>query len=267
MLKTWSHSRMVTFELCPRRAKLQYIDRIPEPERHLPPGKTEHANDRGTRVHEAAERFVKGGVELIPELHAFREEFENLRTLYQEGKVSLEGEWGHDRSWSPVAWMSSDVWIRLKLDAMVRVADDHAVVIDFKTGKKAGNEIKHLEQGQLYAVATHARFPELEGVDVEFWYTDQNDLSHHAYTADEIRVLRDKFHSRGVRITSEVDFPPKPSTFNCKWCPYGRWGTNHCPEGIGGKADIWKSPFRTDRVGDGPESVFVVGPRPDLPEG
>ena len=61
-LKTWSYSRLGVFEQCKFRAKLQYVDKIPEPARPLPEGKTEHANDRGTRVHEEAEIFVRGGV-------------------------------------------------------------------------------------------------------------------------------------------------------------------------------------------------------------
>ena len=80
-IDAWSYSRLSTFEQCKLRAKLAYIDRIPEPERPLPPGKTEHANDRGTRVHNAAEMFVQGGIELIPELRSFREEFLRLREL------------------------------------------------------------------------------------------------------------------------------------------------------------------------------------------
>ena len=58
---------MTTFEQCKFRAKLQYVDKIPEPERPLPPGKTEHANDRGTRIHDAAENFVNRDINLIPE--------------------------------------------------------------------------------------------------------------------------------------------------------------------------------------------------------
>ena len=58
-IKAWSYSRLVDFEQCKLRAKLKYIDRIPEPARPLPPGKTEHANDRGTRIHDAGERFVQ----------------------------------------------------------------------------------------------------------------------------------------------------------------------------------------------------------------
>src|SRR5690606_8448838 len=65
-IKSWSYSRLTGLEQCALRAKLAYIDRIPEPERPLPPGKTEHANDRGTRIHLAAELFVRGEAELIP---------------------------------------------------------------------------------------------------------------------------------------------------------------------------------------------------------
>jgi CRISPR/Cas system-associated exonuclease Cas4 (RecB family) len=249
MLKTWSYSRLVTFEQCPLRAKLQYVDRIPEPERHLPPGKTEHANDRGTRVHEAAELYVKGGVELVPELQCFQEEFLQLRDLYKEGRVSLEGEWGHARDWTPVAWMSDNVWLRLKLDAMVHVGEDHAVVIDYKTGKRQGNEIKPTEQGQLYAAATQARYPELKNITVEFWYTDLNEIVPAEYDHDDIVKLRARFDARGTRLTDEDAFPAKPSIFNCKYCPYGSWGTGHCEKGVGGRADLWKLPSQQQRVG------------------
>ena len=68
MIKAWSFSRLSIFEQCKLRTKLAYIDRIPEPPRPLPPGKTEHANDRGTRIHDAAERFVRGGAELLEDL-------------------------------------------------------------------------------------------------------------------------------------------------------------------------------------------------------
>jgi hypothetical protein len=232
VIKAWSYSRLSVFEQCPLRAKLAYIDKIPEPERPLPPGKTEHANDRGTRIHEAAEMFVRGGVELLPELQSFKDEFENLRSLYHKGKVSLEGEWGITQEWKPVAWMDRNVWLRVKLDAMVRLDPEQAVVIDYKTGKKAGNEVKHAEQGQLYAVGTANRNPEIEQVTVEFWYTDQDDITSKTYDLGEIDTFRQKFHERGIRITSATDFEPRPNMFNCRWCPYGPKGTGHCKVGI-----------------------------------
>lgn len=231
-INAWSYSRLTVFEQCKLRAKLAYIDRIPEPPRPLPPGKTEQPNDRGTRVHDAGERFVKGGIELIPELRTFRPEFERLRELYKEGKVALEGEWAVDVEWSPVAWRSSDAWGRIKLDAFVRLSKTHGVVIDYKTGQKFGNEIKHAEQCQLYQLAAFLRFPELEVIDVELWYTDQDDITHMRYTREQgMRFFRN-FDNRGHAMTDAIDFPANPNMFSCKWCPYGPAGTGHCQKGI-----------------------------------
>ena len=233
-IKTWSYSRLSVFEQCKFRAKLAYIDRIPEPPRELPPGKTEHANDRGTRVHEGAELYVKNEqrVELLPELRKFQPEFEKLRELYKQGKVSLEGEWAVDRLWRPVGWNSPDAWARMKLDAFVRLSPTRAVVIDFKTGKKFGNEVKHGEQGQLYQLSCFVRYPELEHIDVEFWYTDQDDLTRVSYSRNTGMRYQPSFERRGATITESTDFPPNPNAFSCRWCPYGPKGTGHCDKGV-----------------------------------
>lgn len=232
MINQWSYSKLTVFEQCKLRAKLQYVDKIPEPERPLPPGKTEHANDRGTRVHEAAELFVKEDVRLIEELKHFEEEFRHLKTLYGKGLVSLEGEWAHNKDWDPVAWNSSDAWLRLKLDAFVRASNTRAVVIDYKTGRMHGNELKHGEQGQLYMVSSFIRYPELEEIIVEFWYLDQNDMSTVTYTRKQSEHFLRKFTQRGDIITSCQDFPPSANIFSCKWCPYGPKGTGHCTVGV-----------------------------------
>jgi hypothetical protein len=109
--------------------------------------------------------YVKGEVhELVPEaaLH-FGPEIDLLRVLYAEGRVSLEGEWGFNKDWEPTSWDSA--WLRMKLDTMVYWAPDYATAIDYKTGKKFGNEVKHAEQMQLYALGAFMRHAELEVVD------------------------------------------------------------------------------------------------------
>jgi RecB family exonuclease len=231
-IKTWSFSRLSDFEQCKLRAKLKYIDRIPEPARPLPKGKLEQPNERGTRIHEAAERFIQGGVELIPELDAFKDELTELRNKYAHGMVSLEGEWAVNREWAPVAWNDRDAWARIKLDAFVRLSPTHAVVIDYKTGRKFGNEIKHAEQTQLYQLAAFLRYPELEIIDVELWYTDQDDLTHAKYTRQQGLRFFENFNRRGIEITSATEFPANPNMFSCKWCPYGPRGTGDCEKGV-----------------------------------
>jgi hypothetical protein len=234
-INAWSHSRIIVFEQCPRRAELAFIQKIKEPERPLPPGKTEHPNTRGERVHKAAEKYVQGGVELIPELQTFEPEFVRLRDMHAEGKCSLEGEWAYDKKWEPVAYMSSDVWCRIKCDAVVWLEKTKVVVIDYKTGKRFGNEVKHAEQMQLYQLGVFLRYPEVEDVRVELWYTDQDELHGMNYTRDQGMRYQQGFERRGTAMTTCEDFQPNPNAFSCRWCPYKpqeRGGTGHCSVGL-----------------------------------
>ena len=234
-IKAGSHSRLVDFEQCKFRAKLKYIDRVPEPERPLPPGKTEHANDRGTRIHLAAEKFVKGGVELVPELKAFEPEMLRMRDLHKEGQVSLEGEWCFNEKWEPVAWMSYDAWLRIKIDALVFMDLHSAVVIDYKSGKRWGNEIKHAEQMQMYQLGSFLRFPKLEKLDVELWYTDQDEIHSQKYTRAQGLRFVEGIEKRMRALTTEEEFAPNPNAYSCRWCPFKpteKGGTGHCSVGV-----------------------------------
>ena len=279
----WSASKYKTFSQCKLRAQLQYGQKIPEPERPLPPGKTEHANDRGTRIHLEAELYVQDKGPLTPELTKFKPEFESLRQLYRDGMVSLEGEWAMDRDWNPVDWrgewvaasedmpvaqsgkrskdpslaptktakalpkygQDGDVikvgkqvwiwvpaWLRLKLDAMVHLSETEAVIIDYKSGKRFGNEISHAEQTQLYQLVALLRYPKLEIVHTELWYLDVDELAASTFTRQQGLRFLQAFTKKGRSITECMDFPASPNVWSCKWCPYGSWGTGHCERGV-----------------------------------
>lgn len=229
-INSWSHSKLGDFEKCKFLAWLKHDQRIPEPTRPLPPGRTEHANDRGSRIHDAAEHFVDGTGSFIPELREFEQEFNHLKHLYAAGKVSLEGEWAHDKDWNIAPWKTG--WLRLKLDALVHASNDEAVVIDYKSGKKFGNEIKHAEQTQLYALSTFLRFPKLEVVHTEIWYLDAKDLTQTTYTRNQALRFKRSWDKRGNALVSAIDFPPNPNKWSCQWCPYGPDGTGHCAVGV-----------------------------------
>lgn len=234
--KAWSHSRITTFQQCKFRAKLAYIDRIPEPERPLPPGKTEHANERGERLHIGAEAYIRGGVELVPELSAhFEGEFKRARELFKQGKLSLEGEWAFTKEWECTAWKSSDAWCRIKADLVAFMTDDYAVVVDYKSGKSYGNELKHTEQLRLYAIAVLLKYPNVKKVRTEAWYLDQDELLSMDYTrAQALRFLKN-FEDRGVEMTECEEFPANPNQYSCRWCPYKPehlGGTGHCEVGV-----------------------------------
>lgn len=234
-IKAWSISRVHVFEQCKFRAKLQMVDRIPEPERPLPPGKTEHANDRGTRVHTGAELYVQGKGDMLPEMSKhFRPHFEALRRLYKEGKVTLEGEWGMNRAWEPSDWKGKDTWHRSKLDGMVHLSKREAVVIDYKTGRKFGNEVKHSEQTQIYALNSFLRYPDLDLIHTELWYLDVDELTQVSYMRHQALRFKANWDRRGNAMTTETVFKPNPNIYSCQYCPYGPWegGTGHCKVGV-----------------------------------
>ena len=97
--------------------------------------------------------------------------------------------------------------------------------------KMWGNEIKHGEQLQLYALAAFLRHPELEVVTAELWYIDLGEVTQLRFTRDQSLRFKRNWDMRGNKITSCTDFPANPNVFSCKWCPYGPKGTGHCEVG------------------------------------
>lgn len=230
-IKSCSPSRLVDYESCPLKAKLKFIDKIPEPERPLPPGKTEHANDRGTRIHEECEAFVNNTGPFPIEARRFKDELERLQKLFKDGKVSMEGEWGFDRDWCVVEWVRA--WLRMKLDALVFITPKHALIVDNKTGASFGNQIKHGEQTQLYALATCLKYPAIEFVTTELWYLDQDELVRNEFSRDQALRFYKPFDKRLKAMTDATVFPTRPNPISCKFCPYHPVrGTGDCKEGV-----------------------------------
>ena len=228
MIKAWSFSRLLDFEKCPHMVKLKAIDKIPEPKNQY--------SERGTQLHSAAEAFVKGETPTLhEELRTFDLEMNSLRELYPTGKVHVEQEWAHDREWNICGWRDESAWVRIKLDFFVLLTPSVGLVVDLKSGRKFGNEIKHAEQGQLYAGAAFLRFPELKKVQTEFWYSDKDDLTKTDYTPKQAAKFIASFDRRGQAMTAATVFPAKPSIFACRYCAYRA-------EEIGGTGDCKFSP-------------------------
>lgn len=223
-IKSWSYSRLIDFESCKFRAWLKYGARIPDPN-------PSPAADRGTAIHQLAEDFVRGKIKTLPkELGKFADEYKSLREKYLAKQVTLEEEWAFNEQWNPHDWKTG--WLRMKLDASVMLSPTHAVVIDFKTGKKFGNELKHAEQLQLYALAMVLRNERITKVTAELWYLDVDDITTLTVSREQaLRYLR-VFDRRGQRMTSTTSFKANPNEYSCRWCPYGPRGTGHCKEGV-----------------------------------
>jgi hypothetical protein len=229
MIERWSFSRLNVYESCNKRGQLAYSEKLPEIRR--PDGNK--AADRGTRVHEAGEHYIKGDTNImIPELKNFEDEFEHARALNDE-QFSSEQTWYFDEEWNPTVNLA-DRWLTVIIDLLVWIDDYEAVAIDFKTGKRYGNEIKHGQQIQLYQLATLLRYPDTDFITTEIWYLDQDELASQKYKRRQGLRFLESFNKRGVAITTDVEFKAKPSTYSCRFCPYrsgaNKWvcGTGDC---------------------------------------
>lgn len=221
-IKTWSFSSLSTYEQCPRRLAFKRVDKIDEP--------SSEAMTRGSEIHDLAERFVRGqeGDEVPPALMKFEKGFLTLKKAFEDGIVFCEEEWGFEKDWSQADWRAPECWHQGKLDCFVKNADGSALIIDYKTGRKFGNELKHGEQGLTYAIAAFMRYPELDFIKVEFWYLDKGEKLIRQYTRQQALVFHPQLHQRAKEMTTATDFPARPSLNACRFCFYGKEG--HCKE-------------------------------------
>jgi len=225
LIPAWSHSTLKTFEACAYRSYIAKVKRIQE---DFGP-----AAKRGSTIHKKAELYVSGQLSEFPsDLKKFKSQYKKLRELFINSKVEVEGDWGFTIDWEPCEWMASDVWARIKLDAIVHETETSARVIDYKTGKLFGNEISHSQQALTYAIGSFFRYPELQHVQTELWYLDHGETTIQAYTRDEAMVFMPKLHERAIAMTTATIFPPNPSIYNCKWCSYKQGEDPYCQHGM-----------------------------------
>ena len=219
LVKTWSPTGLFQFEECEYRVYLKRYKKIKE--------ESGEAAERGTKIHDLAENYVNGSIEELPAaLKKFESRFELLKDDFEAGKVELEQDWGFTTQWEPtdVDYTDPGFWGIMKLDAFVREDNSSAIVIDHKTGRKFGNEYKHNRQGMMYAIGAFMRYPEVDFIRTEFWYLDKGEDLTNSYTRDQAMVLLPRVTDKLAKLTSCLDFEPKPSMQACKWCPHGKSG-------------------------------------------
>lgn len=226
MIKSWSFSRYSTYKLCPLKARLAYIDKIPEP-----PNK---AMERGANIHTLAERFIKGELEeLPPELQKSRVEFRKLRRRFKKltSGITVEDTWAFTKEWDKTTWNDwVGCWLRVKLDCAEELKDGKTLVVyDWKTGKfRPDKNEEYIEQLELYALSAFLMYDHIEFVQPKLVYLDEGtvypepgSLDHLklTFTRDSIEELRTKWEKRVKPMMNDQVFAPRPNNL-CRWCHY-----------------------------------------------
>tara|TARA_Y100001963_G_scaffold158450_1_gene258124 strand:+ start:1283 stop:1945 length:663 start_codon:yes stop_codon:yes gene_type:complete len=202
--KSWSFSALHNYEACP----LQYLLSRTEPVEQ----EQSWALEYGLHCHSLMENFLNGIIEGVPkELKMFERELTNMKSknAYAEQELVL------DKYWEPIcdegAWRSPDAWIRAKLDARV-----DNLIVDLKTGR----EYEHYaDQGNLYATMVMQCDPDLDEVDVEFWYTKSGEVASYTFFRSEHEERIALWEERSRKLMREKFWLPK-TNIGCRWCAY-----------------------------------------------
>ena len=225
VIKSWSFSRYNTYQLCPLKARLAFIDKIPEP--------GNEAMARGAEVHVLAEQFIKGELEdLPPVLNKFRKEFRRLRRKYKKSRslVTVEDTWAFTKDWDQTTWNDwVGCWLRVKLDCAEEVDGDVLVIYDWKTGKfRPDKNEEYVEQLELYALSAFFMYDHIKAVQPRLVYLDEGvvfpekgtaDAYKLTFSRDDIESLRKKWEKRTKPMLSDQVFSPRPNNL-CRWCHY-----------------------------------------------
>lgn len=227
-LTSWSFSRYSDWRTCPLKAKLKHIDKINEP--------PNPAMQRGTDIHQMAERYIKGMLPRLPaELSKFKTDFADLRKRYKAKKepVIVEEQWAFTSTWEITRWDDwTNCWLRIKLD-VAHYDGNKLYKTDWKTGKYSDYKLaEYNEQLELYALAALLMseredvvvVPRIGWLDEGFYtrITDKTGDNVEFTKADEGR-LKKEWLKRVNPMMKDTRFAPKPNA-TCKWCFYGQAG-------------------------------------------
>jgi CRISPR/Cas system-associated exonuclease Cas4 (RecB family) len=139
--------------------------------------------------------------------------FEMYTSVLPEQKLCL------DKDWNKTGWFDSNAYLRAILD-LIAFRPGRALIGDYKTGKvRSYNEYGgqlHLNAAMLFAIE-----PEIEVIDVAYFFVDHKETIKVQFTRDQYREFREHFDEYHRKVNSETDWEPTINQY-CKWCPATR---------------------------------------------
>lgn len=229
-LTSWSYSRYSSYQQCPLKFRLQYLDKLLEPK--------SAAMERGTTIHGLAENYLKGVGRTVPgELVYAADELKRLRAKRKKDpqSVIVEDTWAFKKDWSGTLWNDwTGCYLRVKID-VAELTGTEVTITDVKTGKhRPDNKKDYLEQLHLYGTATLAVFshvPELT-VKARLVYVDAATTfpapgEEEVYTQKDLPALKKDWEKRVKPMFADKRFAPRPNQW-CKWCHYRKDNGGPC---------------------------------------
>lgn len=206
--KPWSHTALDDFVNCPRAYYEKRIAKsVTEPETP--------EMIWGTRVHKAFELRQLKGTKLPEELEEHEPFMKQLKAL--PGLMWAEQKVGLNRQAETCEFFAKDVWCRLVIDYK-KVHRSSALIVDYKTGKPHSK----FKQLKLFALHTFAEHPDVDDVNVLYYWTKTKTTSGEKYNREQIPMLWASFVpdlKQYMQAFKEDVWQPRPSGLCYGWCP------------------------------------------------
>ena len=250
MSQTYSHSRLATFEDCPKRFEYRYVLKIPTDTEGI-------EAFVGKRVHETLERLYKAVQrEQVPSLEKviyryhqlfeegydadrvrivregtsvefYRQSGEHCLTTYYRRHYPFDGDETLGIEERVIFALDEKREYRFQgiVDRLVRARDGTIEIHDYKTSRRASTQkqVDADRQLALYQIGFTERFPD-QPIRLVWHYLQQDRKLTSTRTPEQLRTLREDTMSVVDRINTEFDFKPKRSAL-CDWCEYN----DRCP--------------------------------------
>ena len=251
--EVFSHSRLASFEDCPRKFHYRYVQKLP--------AETESIEAFvGKRVHEVLERLnhftSRGAVpSLAKVIHRFRALWDEhwsaprvriVREGTPAGYYQSNGErclTNYYRRHYPfdqgetlgveerVAFdldASGGYRVQGVIDRIVRTPDEAIEIHDYKTGQRVPRQVQLDQDRQLalYQMGVAERFGSERPIRLVWHYLLSDQLRTSSRTPEQMSELRRETIDLIDRIRAERSFEPRPGPL-CRWCEFSAI----CPAG------------------------------------
>ncbi len=251
MSTTFSHSRLSSFENCPKKFEYRYVQRIPAESESI-------EGFVGKRVHEVLEKLytvaargqVPSLVRVVHRYHAlwdeqfdaarvrivragtdvnfYREYGERCLTNYYRSHYPFEGDEtiGLEEKVLFSLTDSDDYRIQGFIDRIVRARDGALEVHDFKTSRRVPSQARLDQDRQLalYQIGVAERYGRGEPIRLVWHFLSQNQTRTSTRSETQLDTLRRKTVGLIDRIRAETRFETKTGPL-CDWCEY----RDRCP--------------------------------------
>jgi hypothetical protein len=210
----WSYSGLKLFKTCPRKYFAEKVEKsIPYEE--------SPAAAIGNFIHKALENHIRVGTPLpvklpdgapFPELEPVVESIKGI-----PGSVFCELKLGLTRDLKACDFFSKNVWFRSVAD-LLKIKDDRAWVIDYKTGSAKYPDKTQLE---LMAMAVMGVWPKVNVVHGALVFLQEPSVVKIKVTRDELPALWAKWRQEVdiLEKTGETNiWTPTPNGLCRSWC-------------------------------------------------